>query len=75
MTYFKTTENGYILSISTGLGQQEISRSQYDRLMACLMARPTAPAGKGYRLREDLTWEAYDLPPGKAGAALPGEAR
>lgn len=62
MTWFKTTQNGYILSISTGLGQQEISQAQYEELLACLMARPAAPQGKGYRLKEDLTWEVYDLP-------------
>ena len=30
--------------------------------MAIIQNRPTAE-GKGYRLKTDLTWEEYDLPP------------
>lgn len=30
--------------------------------MAIIQKRPSAD-GKGYRLKADLTWEAYDLPP------------
>lgn len=62
MTYFKTVDNGYIQSISTGLGQQEISQEQYEELMAHFNTRPVPPQGKGCRLKEDLSWELYDLP-------------
>lgn len=34
----------------------------YAQLMAIIQSCPTAE-GKGYRLRTDLTWEEYDLPP------------
>ena len=60
--YFKKLQNNYILAIGTGAGGTEITKAEYDEIMAIIQNRPAAE-GKGYRLKTDLTWEAYDLPP------------
>lgn len=48
-------KNGYIIAV-------EKSDSIYENVIAAIHNRPTAPDGYGYRLREDLTWELYELP-------------
>lgn len=62
MRYYKQTSNNYILAIGTGAGGTEITKAEYDEIMAIIQNRP-ATEGKGYRLKTDLTWEEYDLPP------------
>lgn len=62
MRYNKQTSNNYILAIGTGYGGTEITEAEYNEIMAIIHSRPTAE-GKGYRLKADLTWEEYDLPP------------
>ena len=62
MRYNKQTSNNYIIAIGTGYGGTEITKAEYDEIMAIIQNRPAAE-GKGYRLKTDLTWEAYDLPP------------
>ena len=62
MRYYKSIENGYILAVGTGFGGEEITEAEYTEIMAVIQNRPHAE-GKGYKLRTDLTWEEYDLPP------------
>ena len=62
MRYNKQTSNNYILAIGTGYGGTEITEAEYNEIMAIIQNRPTAE-GKGYRLKADLAWEEYDLPP------------
>lgn len=62
MRYYKQTSNNYIIAIGTGYGSTEISEAEYNDIMAIIQNRPAAE-GKGYRLKNDLTWEEYDLPP------------
>lgn len=62
MRYNKQTFNNYILAIGTGYGGTEITEAKYNEIMAIIQNHPTAE-GKGYRLKADLTWEEYDLPP------------
>ena len=62
MRYNKQTFNNYILAIGAGYGGAEITEAEYNEIMAIIQNRPTAE-GKGYRLKADLTWEEYDLPP------------
>ena len=62
MRYNKQTSNNYILAIGTGYGGIEITEAEYNEIMAIIQNRPIAE-GKGYRLKADLTWEEYDLPP------------
>ena len=62
MRYYKQTSNNYIIAIGTGAGDTEISEAEYNDIMAIIQNLPAAE-GKGYRLKTDLTWEEYDLPP------------
>ena len=64
MNYYIITENGYIkrIELSTCSSGQNITEAEYNEIMAIIQNRPTAE-GKGYRLKADLTWEEYDLPP------------
>lgn len=63
MRYYKLTESGYLLSIGTGPGGTEITESEYNNILSVIRSRPTPPAGYDYRLKADLTWEQYELPP------------
>lgn len=60
--HYKQTSDNYIIAIGTGYGGTEITKVEYDEIMAIIQNRPAAE-GKGYRLKTDLTWETYDLPP------------
>lgn len=63
MRYFvQYGKKNHIIAIGTGAGGTEITKVEYDEIMAIIQNRPAAE-GKGYRLKTDLTWEAYDLPP------------
>lgn len=63
MRYFvQYGKKNHIIAIGTGAGGTEITKVEYDEIMAISQKRPSAD-GKGYRLKADLTWEAYDLPP------------
>ena len=63
MKYYKNLSDGYYDSLTTGSGQTEITKAEYDDTVAILRACPAAPNGYAYRLKEDLTWELYELPP------------
>ena len=60
--YYKQTDNMYILAVGVGVGGMEISAAEYSEILSIIQNRPIAE-GKGYRLKADLTWEEYDLPP------------
>ena len=63
MRYFvQYGKKNHIIAIGTGAGGTEITETEYNDIMAIIQNRPSAD-GKGYRLKADLTWEAYDLPP------------
>lgn len=59
--YIKAIENGYITAVGTGIVGEEITESEYDEILSVIRNKPKAE-GKGYKLKTDLTWEAYDLP-------------
>lgn len=63
MRYYKYIENGYLLSIGTGSGSEEITAEEYENILTIIKSRPTAEVGYGYRLKTDLTWELHELPP------------
>ncbi len=63
MRYYKLTESDYLMAIGTGLGGTEITESEYNNILSIIRSRPTPPAGYSYRLKADLTWEQYELPP------------
>ena len=62
MRFYKQTSNHYIIAVGTGYSGEEITETEYNEIMSIIQNRPTTE-GKGYRLKTDLTWEAYDLPP------------
>lgn len=62
MRYYKQIQDNYILAIGTGYGNDEISEQEYNEIMSVICSCPNED-GKGYRLRTDLTWEEYELPP------------
>ena len=63
MRHYKQIENGYLLSIGTGPGGEEITAEEYENILTIIHSRPTAEAGYGYRLKTDLAWELVELPP------------
>ena len=62
MRYYKNIEDGYLTAIGTGNGGTEITEEEYNSLLEHIHNRPEAEEGYGYRLKEDLTWELYELP-------------
>lgn len=62
LRYYKIVDGGYITQIGTGMGYLEISAEEYALIKEMTKNRPTPPEGYDYRLREDLTWEEYELP-------------
>ena len=60
--YQKNTENGYIVSIVKGVSCGNITAEEYSTIIEAIRNKPTAEQGFDYRLREDLTWELYQLP-------------
>ena len=63
MRYNKHIHEGYITAVGTGGGGTEITREEHDAILVFAGTRPTPPEGYGYRLRADLTWELFELPP------------
>ena len=60
--YQKNTVNGYITSLVSGVSDGNITQEEYQTILSVIRAKPTPPQGFDYRLREDLTWELYELP-------------
>ena len=63
MRYYKMISDGYILSIGTGNGGEEITKAEYDETLSVIHNKPAATETTDYRLREDLTWEEYQIDP------------
>lgn len=61
--YQKNIENGYIVSIVSGTSNGNISEEEYNTILNVIRNKPTAQKGYDYKLKEDLTWELYELPP------------
>lgn len=60
--YQKIVENGYITGIVKGVTVGNITEEEYHTILSVIRAKPTASKGFDYKLREDLTWELYELP-------------
>lgn len=62
--YAINKQNGYIVSIVSGVGAKNsnATETEYMAVKSLLRNAPAAPDGFGYRLREDLEWELYELP-------------
>ena len=62
MRYYKIVEDGYLVAIGKGAGGIEITEDEYNSLLTHIRNHPIAEEGYDYRLKEDLTWELYELP-------------
>ena len=60
--YFKNIEGGHLVSISTGTGDEEITKEEYENILSIIHNCPVAEAGHCYKLRTDLTWELVEAP-------------
>ena len=64
MRYYKQVESGYITAIGTGDGGGiEITEQGYSDLMSIIISKPPRTENTDYRLKTDMTWEEYELPP------------
>ena len=63
MKYIIVKQNGYIIGVVTGNSGTEITEEEYNEILTIIHNKPTGTATTDYRLREDLTWEEYEIPP------------
>ena len=63
MRYYKHIENGYILAIGTGGNDTEIIENEYNEIMSVIQNKPARTETTDYHLKEDLTWEAFEVEP------------
>lgn len=63
MRYYKLINEGYLESVGIGETGTEITEDEYNDILAVIHAKPTATDTTEYRLREDLTWEEYEIDP------------
>ena len=63
MRYYKLIDNEYIIAIGTGGGGMEITSAEYDEIMSVIRNGPQVTDFVDYRLRTDLTWEAFEVEP------------
>lgn len=59
--YVIEKKDGYIYSIGTGNAGEEISKDLFDEILKVIKAKPKKEGTIDYRLKEDLTWEAYEV--------------
>lgn len=63
MKYTKQISDGFIVCIGTGGGGVEITEAEYEEILTVIRNKPARTDTTDYRLREDLTWEAYEVEP------------
>lgn len=63
MRFYKIIDANCIITIGTGSGGTEITESEYNEILSVIRNKPTAREGFDFRLKTDLTWEEYELPP------------
>lgn len=63
MRYYKIIESNYITAIGTGGGGTEITEAEYTTIMLVIQSKPPRTETTDYRLKTELTWEAYEREP------------
>lgn len=63
MRYYKMIIDSYLVAVGSGSGGTEITAEEYSELLNIIRTKPVASEGYEYRLKADLTWELYELPP------------
>ena len=59
--WYKQIENGYIVAIGIGGGGVSITEEEYNEIMTIIQSKPPRANATDYHLREDLTWEAFEI--------------
>ena len=60
MRYFFNKTDNYIVAIGFGNDGEEITKGRYDEIAHAISGKPKWENGIDYRLKTDLTWEAYE---------------
>lgn len=60
--YFKNYDGDYIFTIGTGIGDEEITKEEYENILSVIQNRPKVDTGFVYKLKKDLTWEKVEVP-------------
>lgn len=60
--YQKIVENGYLVSVVKGVSNGNITENEYNAILETISNKPIAEEGYDYRLKDDLTWELYEVP-------------
>lgn len=61
--WYKVIQDIYITAVGEGYNDTQITKAEYDEIMAKIHSAPTAPDGYDYLLRADtLKWELVELP-------------
>lgn len=63
MRYYKQIIDGYIAAVGTGGGGTEITETEYNEIMSVIQNKPARTETTDYHLKEDLTWEAFEVEP------------
>ena len=63
MRRYKEIAGGYLLSVGTGSSGAEITEEEYNTILTVIRNKPASTETTDYRLRENLTWEAYRIDP------------
>lgn len=65
MSYYKITNNNYVLSIgeTDRAADEPINESEYNEILTVIRNKPSATETTDYRLKTDLTWEPYEIEP------------
>ena len=63
MGYFKDIRNGYVIAVGSGGMGTEITETEYIEILTIIRNKPTRTETTDYRLKADLTWEAYQVEP------------
>lgn len=62
--FFVNLDGAYIGSLSTGIGQKQITEEEYNNILSIIRSAPSAPGGYTYMLRADtLEWELVENHP------------
>ncbi len=68
-TYQRNVIDGYIVSVVKGTSACNMTEEEYAAFRAALAQRPVTESGYGCRMKADLSWELYELPPSPAVTA------
>ena len=63
MRFYKVINGEYITEIGTGLNGEEITESEYNEILNLINNKPPRTETTDYRLKNDLTWEPYEVEP------------